>query len=147
MPAESGSPAILPGKPDESELIRRVRSTDDSERMPPEDSKKPPLKAHEVELLKRWIAQGANYEPHWAYSKIARPQIPAADSRLGSNSIDAFIDAARDERCCSPCTAADMRTLIRRLSFDLLGLPPVRKKSTRSSRTSRPMLTKNWSIS
>jgi hypothetical protein len=124
QPAESGMPAILPGKPDESELIRRVTSTDASERMPPEDSKKPPLKARDVELLKRWIAQGANFEPHWSYGKLVRPRTPDAGKGWAANPIDAFLAAAYGEHQLQPSPSADRRTLVRRLSFDLLGLPP-----------------------
>ena len=85
-PAKSGSPAIVPGKPDESELIKRVAAHDESA-MPPKKLGKT-LRAEQVELLKRWIADGAAYEGHWAFQTVRRPSPPA-----DGHAIDAFVRA------------------------------------------------------
>lgn len=123
-PAESGQTAIVPGKPEKSELVRRVFSADDDERMPPPDSNKK-LTDQQKELLKRWIAEGAEYQVHWAYSPLVRPPVPqlSAETPVG-NPIDAFIRQQLVARKITPSREADRRTLVRRLSLDLIGLPP-----------------------
>ena len=116
--------AFKPGKPDESELVRRIYTTKQDDLMPPPDSTKrltPPQK----EILKRWIAQGAEYEPHWAYIKPVRPKIPATKNPAWvQNPIDAFVLHDLEEKNLQPSPSADKHTLIRRLSLDLTGLPP-----------------------
>ncbi|TXT35886.1 MAG: Uncharacterized protein FD138_1183, partial [Planctomycetota bacterium] len=129
--AESGATAIVPGKPNESELIKRLLSDDDSLRMPPANSGKKITPA-QIELLKRWIADSAEYQGHWAFIPPTRPLHPAdspkAEGRkpvsFSANPIDAFIQArlARENLQRSP--EADRVTLIRRVSLDLTGLPP-----------------------
>lgn len=134
-------PAIVPGKGAESELVRRVLSTDASKRMPPTG---PSLTKAQADLLKRWIDEGASYggagsgtrppakagadtrlQPangapsHWAFRPIRSVQTPA-----GRNPIDFFIRKKLSEKKLNPSPAADRPTLIRRLSLDLLGLPP-----------------------
>ncbi len=116
--------AIVPGKPDTSELIARITSDDSDVRMPPAGAAKP-LTDSEVALIVKWIEQGAPYQDHWSFLPLVRPQIPAIGNRTGiSNDIDVFIRhrLQRTELTANP--PADRRTLIRRLSFDLLGLPP-----------------------
>ncbi|HTK78183.1 MAG TPA: DUF1549 domain-containing protein, partial [Gemmataceae bacterium] len=110
--------AIVPGKPDESELVRRIFAAADDERMPPADTHKS-LTAAQKETLKRWIADGAVYEPHWAYIPVERPPIPAP-----GNAVDAFVNARLHEKNIRPSPLADRRTLLRRASLDLIGLPP-----------------------
>jgi Protein of unknown function (DUF1553)/Protein of unknown function (DUF1549)/Planctomycete cytochrome C len=107
--------AIVPGKPGESALVGRIESKDADELMPPPDSHKK-LTAAQKEILKKWIAEGAKYEPHWAYI----PLKPAAPSK----SIDQFILERLAKEKIAPSPEADRVTLIRRLSFDLTGLPP-----------------------
>jgi hypothetical protein len=115
--------AIVPGKAGESELIRRITASDPEEHMPPAKSKKPALTAAQVELLKRWIDSGAKYSEHWAFAKLTRPAVPAA--KLGAkNPIDNFVFAELEKRGLARSPEADRVTLIRRLSFDLTGLPP-----------------------
>jgi hypothetical protein len=109
--------AIVPGKPNESELIARINATDDN-LMPPADTHKS-LTAAQKETLKRWIAEGAKYELHWAYAPIVRPAIPA-----GADPIDYFIRAKLKEKGIAPTPPADKARLLRRLSLDLTGLPP-----------------------
>lgn len=121
---KSGEPAIVPGKPEGSELVKRITSTDADDLMPPPDSHKT-LTAEQKEILKRWIAQGAVYEPHWAYIAPKRAATPAVkDAGWVRNPIDAFVLAALENKGIAPSKEADRRTLLRRLSLDLIGLPP-----------------------
>lgn len=119
---DSGLPAIVPGKPDSSEVMRRVMHHDPDERMP---LKGDPLSREEVSLLRRWIAEGAEWADHWAYLP-PKPaiQAPEVSSAWGNNDIDAFVLRKLEEKGLSPSEEADKRTLIRRLSLDLVGLPP-----------------------
>jgi hypothetical protein len=119
-----GYAALVPGKPEESDLLSRVSSTDDEDRMPPPKSGKP-LSVAQVALIRRWIAQGAEWKGHWAYEPPTRPAIPADfDPTFVSNDIDRFVLAKLRERGLKPSAEADRVTLARRLSFDLTGLPP-----------------------
>ena len=119
---KSGAVAIVPGKPDESEVIKRLYTTDEDELMPAKESHKT-LTAAQKETFRRWIAQGAVYEAHWAYvplSPVAVPAMPAG----GRNPIDAFIGAKLAEKKISPSPEATKERLLRRVSLDLTGLPP-----------------------
>jgi hypothetical protein len=110
--------AIAPGKPEESELIRRIHARDPDDLMPPPDSHKNLTEA-EKETLAKWIAQGAKYERHWAYippTKAATPQ--------NQNGVDFLVRERLKKIGLTPSPEADRRTLIRRLAFDLIGLPP-----------------------
>jgi hypothetical protein len=78
-----GYAAIVPGKPDASELLKRVSSHDDDERMPPLDSKKPPLSAAQIEILRRWIEEGAEYEGHWAFQPLVSSPPPPVKDEAG----------------------------------------------------------------
>lgn len=115
--------AIVPGKVDASKLIERVLAEDD-ERMPPKDVGER-LKPAQVELLKKWIAQGAEYTPHWAFIKPKRPSVPPVkDGTWSRNPIDAFILARLERDGLRPSPEADPATLIRRVTLDLTGLLP-----------------------
>ncbi|HEY8504905.1 MAG TPA: PSD1 and planctomycete cytochrome C domain-containing protein [Gemmataceae bacterium] len=117
--------AVRPGDPAGSPLVERVTSDDPAFRMPPPRSKKPPLTAEQVAVLQRWIEQGAEYDVHWAYVPPKRPPLPAAgDTSWARNPIDRFVAAGHERHGLTPAPGADRRTLIRRLSFDLTGLPP-----------------------
>ena len=119
-----GTSAVVPGKPSESELVRRVTTDDEDDLMPPPDSGKK-LDATQKALLQRWIAEGAEYELHWSYKPVTRPMPPRVKN--GSfilNDIDRFVLATLRTKGHEPAREADRRTLIRRLSFDLTGLPP-----------------------
>ncbi|MGH7134432.1 MAG: DUF1549 domain-containing protein, partial [Pirellulales bacterium] len=117
--------AIVPGKADESPLVERITTQNPDERMPPPDSKKPPLTVEEIELVKRWINEGAPFEAHWAYIKPQRPPLPAVKNAAWiHNAIDSFVALRQEEHGLVPAAEADRRTLIRRLSLDLVGLPP-----------------------
>jgi hypothetical protein len=116
--------AIIPGKPDESKLIQHVFSRDPEEVMPPPKSQKT-LTVAQKELLKQWVAAGAPYESHWAYILPRRAPLPdVTDQRWVRNPIDAFILHALEAKNIRPSPEADKRTLLRRLSLDLIGLPP-----------------------
>lgn len=120
------SVAIVAGKPDESQLWKRITSTDPDLVMPPPDANRQ-LSAEEKETLRKWIEQGANYQSHWAFEPIARPNIPeveAATSNWKVNPIDKFLAASMQAKKLSPQPEADKSTLIRRVAFTLTGLPP-----------------------
>jgi cytochrome c553 len=115
---------LVPGKPDESELFRRITSDEPQERMPDPNSGKS-LSPAQIALIKAWIEQGAAWKGHWSYIKPVRPELPAiAEPGFVRNPVDRFILARLREAGLSPSPEADRVTLIRRLSFDLTGLPP-----------------------
>jgi hypothetical protein len=116
--------AITPGDPDASEMIRRILSEDEAERMPPPETKKT-LTAAQKELLVRWVREGAEYQPHWSLIAPARPEVPKiGNSWWVRNPIDSFIGEKLEAAGLTPAPEADRRTLARRLSLDLTGLPP-----------------------
>ena len=114
--------AVVPGKPDESEVIARVVTKDDKDHMPPAKTGKK-LTAKEVETLKAWIQQGGKYATHWSYVKPTRPAVPTVPTPT-RNAIDAFILARLTADGLKPSPEADKTTLIRRVALDLTGLPP-----------------------
>jgi len=156
--------AVVPGDVESSEVIARVSSDDPEIRMPPASSKKPPLTSAQIELLRKWISGGAKYEPHWAYIPPERPSVPevgaasraalsgvdgtASPPRLGGptvdhtnwprGAIDRFVLAKLESKGLSPAAEADRTTLIRRLSFDLTGLPPTPAQIDEFLHDSRP---------
>ena len=116
--------AIVPGKVNESELLRRIVSTDAEEVMPPPATKKT-LTAVQKETLRKWIASGAEYQPHWSFLAPVRPVLPAVKNEAWvKNPIDRFVLAKLEAAGLSPAPEADRRTLARRLSLDIIGLPP-----------------------
>lgn len=119
---ESG--AIVPGKPKQSELVRRIMSDDPDEQMPPPDQKSTLTDVQKQKLL-RWIIQGANYEPHWAFVPPKRPPVPKVTNKTWShNVIDRFVIARLQRNGLQPSPEADRQTLVRRVYLDLIGLPP-----------------------
>ncbi len=119
-----GHLAIAPGKPSDSELLSRVSNSDPEQVMPPPASGKK-LTAVQIELLRRWVAEGAKWQEHWAYFKPVRPTVPPVSGASSiANPIDAFVRAKLNEMNLAPAAEADRVTLVRRLSFDLTGLPP-----------------------
>lgn len=153
--ADPKKSVIVPGKPQDSELMRRIVSTDPAEVMPPPSTKKT-LTAAQQELLRKWIAEGARYQRHWAFEPIAKPAIPAAastappgppvapsppsttataasrsagdDVPASSRPIDAFLERRLREGGLPWRPQADRETLIRRVAFTLTGLPPTIKE-------------------
>ncbi|MBI4556770.1 MAG: DUF1553 domain-containing protein [Candidatus Hydrogenedentes bacterium] len=119
-----GKRAIVPGDSAHSQVIARVTHADPAERMPPAKTEKC-LTPEQIALLTRWIGEGAEYEPHWSYINPVRPENPTAKNAAWTrNPIDAFVLAKLDEKGLEPSAEADPVALIRRLSFDLIGLPP-----------------------
>lgn len=114
--------AIVPGDPGRSELVRRIESTNPHQLMPqsPQGEAKP-MKPEEIAILKRWVAEGAVYKPHWAFDKPVEPAMPEVQAQ---NPIDRFILARLNKEELTPSPEADKATLIRRVTLDLTGLLP-----------------------
>lgn len=133
LPAEAmkqrkGTTPVVPGSPEKSDAWRRITSTDLKIQMPPPDSKIS-LKPQEIETLGRWIKQGAVYAKHWAFEPPKLPAVPKiADGAVAKNPIDNFVVAKLPERGLKQNPEADRNTLIRRLSLDIIGLPPTREE-------------------
>jgi mono/diheme cytochrome c family protein len=127
---ESG--AIVPGKSAESGIVVRIRSTEPEEIMPPPEAHKT-LTPAQKDLLARWIDAGGEYQKHWAYEKPVKPAVPA-----GASAIDHFVGKRLAAQGLSPSPEADRRTVIRRLSFDLLGLPPTSDEVAAFERDTSP---------
>ena len=117
-PAKSGEIPIVPGQPDKSEVLRRILTDDKDDLMPPPKAHKV-LTSAQKELFRKWIAQGAEYQVHWAFVPPKKSAIPA-----GTNPVDYFINQRLAKEGLTPNPAADPETLIRRLFLDLTGLPP-----------------------
>jgi len=123
-PAKSGDIAIVPGNVAHSELIKRITSTDEDEVMPPPASQKT-LSPPQKDILKRWIAAGAEYRPHWAFVPPVQAPLPVvAHAAWARTPIDHFVAAHFEAEGLEPSPPADRYTLIRRVSLDLIGLPP-----------------------
>ena len=119
---KGGLAAIVPGHSLDSELIARVLSTDPDEAMPPPDSKRARLTPEQIAILKQWIDEGASYQPHWAFQPLAPVATP--ESRAEASPIDRFVVAGLARRGLSLQPEADRDALLRRITFDLTGLPP-----------------------
>jgi hypothetical protein len=124
--------AIVPGKPAESLLVKRILSDDVDERMPPAESNKH-LTNRQKDILQRWIAQGAEYQRHWSYEPPVKASIPA-----GKNAVDVLVQTRLVEIGLKPSPQADRRTLIRRLSRDLIGLPPTPEETAAFEANNQP---------
>jgi hypothetical protein len=121
---KSGDFAIVPGKPEKSELAARITAENEDDRMPPLKTGKT-LSPIQIDLLRRWIGEGAQWKKHWAFIKPERPvPPPVANRRWVRNPIDHFILARLEQERLRPAAEPDRPTLIRRVSFDLTGLPP-----------------------
>ncbi|MDX2030460.1 MAG: PSD1 and planctomycete cytochrome C domain-containing protein [Blastocatellia bacterium] len=131
--ARSGAIPIVPGRPEESEIVRRIFSTEKGVVMPPEEAHKI-LTAEQKALVRRWVAEGAKYEGHWAYQPLRRPAIPTVSTTGAAprrNPIDDFIQARLEKEGLTSSPEADRRTLIRRVSLDLTGIPPTPQEVAR----------------
>jgi hypothetical protein len=134
---KSGSRAIVPGNAKASELIARINAKDE-DRMPPPKSHKE-LKEAQKELLKRWINEGAEYQPHWAFVAPKRPALPPLKNKAWARSaIDSFVLARLEAQGLEPAPEADRYTLARRVAIDLTGLPPTLAMVDRFVTDSRP---------
>ena len=124
----SGSKAIVPGDLKTSEMIQRIFSSDPDEKMPPSNSRKQ-LTDRERQLLKNWIAEGARYDLHWSFKPVQHPAIPKGIfPKWQRNAVDAFVGKRLRTSGFVPSKEANRVALIRRLSFDLRGLPPTIKE-------------------
>jgi hypothetical protein len=122
QPIESGSIAIVPGKPEASEMVLRIFAKDEDDQMPPADSGHA-LTAAQKELLRRWVADGAAYQRHWAFE-------PIHTAPLAGNAIDFFVRQRLKQEELKPAPAAAPETQLRRVSLDLTGLPPTSEEAT-----------------
>ena len=124
-PTKSGVIPIVPGDPDKSAIVQRVFAENPAKLMPPKYAHKE-LSAAQKDMIRRWVAEGAVYEGHWAYQPIQRPEVPqiTAGSSPVRNPIDAFIQERLAREKLQPSAEADKRTLLRRVTFDVTGLPP-----------------------
>lgn len=123
--AKDNSQAIKPGHPDQSEVWKRITTDDPSIQMPPPESGKKALTAEQRELFRKWIEQGAKYEKFWSFDPLRPQSLPPIENQsLASNRIDQFVVASLKKHGLEPQPAANRRTLIRRVTFDLTGLPP-----------------------
>jgi len=121
---EGALEVITPGKPEASELFRRITVADPDDLMPPPDSKLS-LSGEEKELIRRWIAEGAEWKEHWAFAPVKQPMLPKpAKANWAKNEIDPFTLVKMEAAKIAPSPEANREKLIRRLSFDLTGLPP-----------------------
>ncbi|HVW02321.1 MAG TPA: DUF1553 domain-containing protein [Planctomycetaceae bacterium] len=119
---ESGEHPVVPKDLEASELLRRISSEDQLERMPPEGK---PLTKSEIDVIRRWIAQGAEWQEHWGFRKPAHPEAPTVKNQEWvKNPIDAFILARLEAKGLQPNPPAEKAALIRRAYYDLTGLPP-----------------------
>jgi mono/diheme cytochrome c family protein len=119
-----GHAAFVAGKPNESEALRRMLSGDPDERMPPPKTGKKPTDA-QIDLIRRWIAQGAKWSEHWSFVPPTRPAVPEIrEADWSRNAVDRFILARLEQENLKPSPEADRVTLLRRVSLDLIGLPP-----------------------
>jgi hypothetical protein len=138
QPGKSGKRPVVRGDVHASEMIRRITTDDPEEKMPKNAAA---LSSTEIETLKKWVEQGAVWETHWSYKKAARPEVPSFsnvwnlfgmldvnDSRWSRNEVDHFILKKLKEQELRPAEEADRATLIRRVSLDLIGLPPTQKE-------------------
>jgi len=117
--------AIVPGDLERSLLWHRVTATDPLDQMPPPDSGKPALSKEEQDRIRRWIQQGARYEPHWSFTPLIQPDVPAvADAAWPRTAVDHFVLARLESEGIAPADPADPATRCRRLYLDLTGLPP-----------------------
>ncbi len=120
-----GFAAIVPGDPDASMLFERITANDPHDIMPPPEANKPALTAAEIETIRRWIADGAEYEPHWAFQSPTAPTVPdLADDDWSRTDVDRFVLRGLRDAGLEPNPEADPATLCRRAFLDLTGLPP-----------------------
>lgn len=125
-PLEKGGPALIPGKPEDSPLIKRIESTDPKTMMPPPEAHKT-LKPAQIAMLRQWVAEGAEYEEHWAFIAPKRSPLPALAKKQAAwarSPVDRFILDRLTREKLEPSAEADRRALIRRVTLDLTGVIP-----------------------
>jgi mono/diheme cytochrome c family protein len=123
-PHEKFGPAIFPGQPDKSPLVKKIEAKNPKDRMPPPEAHKT-LKPEQIALLREWVRQGAEYEPHWSFLAPKAQTVPEVRQKEWvRNAIDNFVLARLEREGLAPSPEADRRSLIRRVTYDLTGLPP-----------------------
>ena len=123
-PHDKSGPAIIPGQPDKSPLVRKIEAKNPKDRMPPPEAHKT-LKPEQIALLREWVKEGAVYEEHWSFIAPKPQSLPQVKQREWvRNAIDNFILARLEDQGLRPSPEADKRSLIRRVTYDLTGLPP-----------------------
>lgn len=122
-PTKSGVIPIVPGAPEKSAIIARIFAQEPAKMMPPKYSHKE-LSEAQKEVIRQWVAEGAEYEGHWAYAPVRRPAVPDLSGPTIRNPIDAFIQERLAREGLQPSPEADRRTLLRRVTLDLTGVPP-----------------------
>jgi hypothetical protein len=131
--------AIVPGKPDQSELYLRITSKDTGLQMPSIKSRLPRLSEHEIDLIKKWIEQGAKYEPHWAFVAPIKPALPKIDDPSWViNELDYFVLAKMQNKGLSPNPVAEKERLLKRVYTDLIGLLPSPSETAQFLNSSDP---------
>ena len=131
--SDSGLKILVPGNPEKSEIIARIESTDPDEVMPPPESNVK-LTEKEKTILRQWVKEGGEYDVHWAFQPVVKPAVPEiskANTKLVTNPIDSFILKNLEKSGLSYEPTADRERLLRRLSFDLTGLPPQPEETNR----------------
>jgi hypothetical protein len=129
-PAKSGEVAVVPGDPGRSELMKRITASDD-DRMPPADTGKK-LSDLQADTLRRWIASGAKYAKHWSFEPPVESRLPAVrEPAWARNAVDFFVKARLEAEHLSPSQEAQKATLLRRVSLDLIGVPPTPEEMDR----------------
>jgi hypothetical protein len=129
--------AIMAGSLEKSEVYQRIIAKDTSVLMPPPSSNLK-LTKHEIELIAKWIKQGAKYKPHWAFIVPQKPKLPEADEDWIKNEIDNFVYAKMDDKGLKPNEEVDKERLLKRVSFDLIGLPPTIEMQERFLKDNSP---------
>jgi hypothetical protein len=129
--------AIVPGDPYASDAFTRLITKDTSERMPPMKSNLT-LSQHEIDLIEKWIEQGANYKPHWAFIKPLKSELPKADADWARNEIDYFVYEKMAEKGLKPSKESDKERLLKRVCLDLIGLPPTLEMQDRFLKDTSP---------
>lgn len=137
--------AVVPGKPEESELWRRVTAADSADAMPPAESHKSRLTAAELSLVRRWIEDGAEYEPHWAFTPPTRPDVPQVrQSQWARNAVDQFVLSRLEQEGIAPSAEEARGPWLRRLFLDLTGLPPTPEELDAFEADRRPDAHERW---
>ncbi len=143
---DTGSSIVSPGDPAGSELIRRINSVDESEVMPPHELNKP-LSESEKQTLRRWVVEGATWSQHWAYETPVRYETPdVRQTDWPRNWIDNFILSRLEREQLAPSPDADRVTLLRRVCFDLTGLPPTEEMAGKFLAMHLTTHTRDWLI-
>ena len=142
-PRRAGAP-LVPGDPEKSLIYQRVVHPDAARRMPPKQAHKE-LSADQIELIRRWIEEGGRWEEHWSFAPVVRPQPPAVRKQdWVRNPIDRFILARLESAGLDPAPEADRRTLARRASLDITGLPPQPQQVEALVRDESPAAYAEW---